>query len=106
MKGSQNTYACKVKCNNCDFNGEVDITKGETIVNVLMVLPCPNCGCETLEKFKQIQSPIILSKPSNPYNPLVSREKDKYLKDMFGSNIGKSIRTSMTSPKLSKQFSI
>lgn len=63
---SQETYSCRVSCNNCDFTGTVDIKKGETIVSALRIMRCPTCGCDTLHKHQIMP----LSLPSIPYKPI------------------------------------
>ena len=41
------TYKVKVECRNCDFDGEVEITKGVSV----RFFPCPECWNDTLQRF-------------------------------------------------------
>ena len=46
-------YEIKVRCSNCDWHQEVEISKGVKVDQVLQDFECENCGCEgTLEKAK------------------------------------------------------
>jgi len=40
------TYQIAVICENCDFKGEIDISKGTQIKEAI----CPKCGNKTLRK--------------------------------------------------------
>ena len=39
-------YKAKVKCDNCGFDGEIEIEKRIKIEDT----ECPNCGCQNLRK--------------------------------------------------------
>ena len=46
----ENSYKAKVYCKNCDFKGEIEIPKGQTIENT----KCTNCGNAELMKNQSI----------------------------------------------------
>lgn len=46
----ENTYKIKVFCTNCDFTGEINIPKGQTVEQT----SCENCGTPNLIKNQDV----------------------------------------------------
>lgn len=42
-----NTYKVLVYCNNCNYNGNIEILKGTPVPDNMK---CPNCGCKSCSK--------------------------------------------------------
>ena len=50
MENTNNTYKAKIYCKNCDFSGEIEIPKGQTIDQT----ECTNCGNAELMKNQDV----------------------------------------------------
>lgn len=49
---TQEYYTIKCKCDNCGYEGEVQLKKGEEVPKEIM---CPNCECYTAHKYIPIK---------------------------------------------------
>jgi transcription elongation factor Elf1 len=49
MAKDAETYSTEFVCRNCDETGSIVLPKGTKLEDV----PCPNCGCKTLEHYDQ-----------------------------------------------------
>ncbi len=63
------TYAVKCKCSNCNHEGAAEFAKGTPVPTVL---ECPNCGCETAKKAVNVELP-----PFPPTRPTPSPKKSE-----------------------------
>ncbi len=74
-------YAIKCKCDNCGYEGETQIKKGEKVPNKIL---CPNCECYAASKYIPVKIDYNKEKdkwvrdnyPWIPYNPIVINPPD------------------------------
>lgn len=68
------TYSVKVECSNCDHKGTTQLPKGTVIP--LTPMDCPNCGCKTAVKAKEVKVKLEQTDGIWPIRPKPYRLQD------------------------------
>jgi len=62
----EGTYTVEVWCNNCEWEGEVELPKGTAVpwaAPLERLARCGNCGCETLERYAEADEEEEVAEP-------------------------------------------